>query len=188
MIEVEKKYNERTLRRIRQFYETFSNEKWSTLWTKLSWSHFRKVLTLKDYNEICYYLNTADNNNITIRQLQLIIKNLEYNRLSVETKKKLLKSQQLKVDDLIPNPKHRNYDNYMANRKTFDKVKDNVYNLVKGAKTNDEIGEKNLPSNKKKNNSMVDGRGLLDSSSFSTQDNKWQEYLEKITNSGRKKI
>jgi len=35
MIEVGNKYNERTLRRIRQFYETFYNEKWSTSWTKL---------------------------------------------------------------------------------------------------------------------------------------------------------
>ncbi len=51
MIEVGKKYNERTLRRIRQFYETFNNLKWSTLWTKLSWSHYREVLLkLKSIN------------------------------------------------------------------------------------------------------------------------------------------
>ena len=31
MIEVGTKYNERTLRRIRQFYETFKDEKWSTM-------------------------------------------------------------------------------------------------------------------------------------------------------------
>ena len=35
-IEVGKKYNERTLRRIRQFYILF-NEKWSTMSTILSW-------------------------------------------------------------------------------------------------------------------------------------------------------
>ncbi len=52
VIEVGKKYNERTLRRIRQFYETFANEKWSTLWTKLCWSHYREVLPLKNINEI----------------------------------------------------------------------------------------------------------------------------------------
>lgn len=52
VIEVGKKYNERTLRRIRQFYEVFLNQKWSTTWTKLTWSHYRGVLCLKDiYNE-----------------------------------------------------------------------------------------------------------------------------------------
>jgi hypothetical protein len=37
--EVNKKYNERTLRRMRQFYRKFCNVKWSTMSTKLSWSH-----------------------------------------------------------------------------------------------------------------------------------------------------
>ena len=104
MIEVGKKYNERTLRRIRQFYETFYNEKWSTAWTKLCWSHFREVLSLKNINAIKYYLNECENKNLTIKQLQNIIKNNEYERLSEVTKNKLIKSEELKVDDLIPNP------------------------------------------------------------------------------------
>ena len=37
--EIGTKYNERTLRRYRQFYILFKEEKWSTLSTKLSWSH-----------------------------------------------------------------------------------------------------------------------------------------------------
>ena len=43
MIEVGKKYNERTLRRIRQFYLTFKDEKWSRVATKLSWSHYVEI-------------------------------------------------------------------------------------------------------------------------------------------------
>ena len=105
MIEVGKKYNDRTLRRIRQFYDIFSEEKWSTSWTKLSWSHYREVLSLKDMNAIRYYLNECENKNLTIKQLQIIIKNHEYDRLNDETKNKLIKSEQLKVDELIPNPK-----------------------------------------------------------------------------------
>ena len=66
VIEVGKKYNERTLRRIRQFYDVFSNEKWSTAWTKLTWSHYREVLSLKDINKIRYYLNECENKNLTI--------------------------------------------------------------------------------------------------------------------------
>ncbi len=54
MIEVGKKYNETTLRRIRQFYEKFSNKKWSMLWTKLCWSHYCEVLSLKKINAMRY--------------------------------------------------------------------------------------------------------------------------------------
>lgn len=104
MVEVGKKYNERTLRRIRQFYETFSKEKWSTTWTKLSWSHYREVLVLKDFNEIKYYLNECEAKNLTIKQLQNLIKSHEYDRLSNEAKSKIIKSEQLSVSDLIPNP------------------------------------------------------------------------------------
>ncbi len=104
MIDVGKKYNERTLRRIRQFYDVFSKEKWSTSWTKLSWSHYREVLVLKDINEIRYYLNECENNNFTIKQLQSIIKNNEYNRLSLETKNKMISDEKLLINDLIPNP------------------------------------------------------------------------------------
>lgn len=104
MIEVGKKYNERTLRRIRQFYELFSNEKWSIVWTKLCWSHYREVLSLKDINAIRYYLNECQNKSLTIKQLQEKIKCHEYDRLSDETKNKLVNLEQLKVHDLIPNP------------------------------------------------------------------------------------
>ena len=104
VVEVGKKYNERTLRRIRQFYEVFSNEKWSASWTKLTWSHYREVLSLKDINEIRYYLNECENRNLTIKQLQEKIKTHEYDRLSDDTKNKLIKEEQLKVEDLIPNP------------------------------------------------------------------------------------
>ena len=57
VIEVGKKYNERTLYGMRKFYEVFSNEKLNTLCSKLSWSHYREVLSLKNIDEIKYYLN-----------------------------------------------------------------------------------------------------------------------------------
>lgn len=104
MREVGRKYNERTLRRIRQFYDMFANEKWSTMWTKLCWSHYREVLSLKDIDEIKYYLNECENKNLTQRQLHELIKQKPYNRLSIEVKNKLINNEQLKVNDLIPNP------------------------------------------------------------------------------------
>ena len=56
MLEVGKKYNERTLRRIRQFYDMFANEKWSTMWTKLCWSHCLILLPMKNVDKINYYI------------------------------------------------------------------------------------------------------------------------------------
>lgn len=104
MIEVGKKYNERNLRYMRQFYELFEKRIWNTACSKLSWSHYREILILKDINAIKYYLNESENKNLTIKQLQTIIKSHEYDRLSDEAKNKLINLEQLKVDDLIPNP------------------------------------------------------------------------------------
>ena len=104
IMEVGKKYNERTLRRIRQFYEIFKNEKWSTMWTKLSWSHYREVLVFKDINEIKYYLNECENKSLTQRQLHELIKQNTYNRLSQKTKNKLIESENINIEDFIPNP------------------------------------------------------------------------------------
>src|SRR5574344_2046032 len=68
-IEVGEKYNYRTLYRMRKFYELFNNEKLSTLLSKLSWSYYNEALTLKNNEEIYYYLNQCINKNLTVRQL-----------------------------------------------------------------------------------------------------------------------
>ena len=104
MIEVGKKYNESTLYKMRKFYEVFCNEKLSTVWTKLSWSHYSELIGLKNINEINYYITICEQQNLSQRQLHDRIKSNEYDRLSDETKNKLIKSEQLKVDDLVPNP------------------------------------------------------------------------------------
>lgn len=104
MIEVGKKYNERNLRYMRQFYELFKKQIWNMTCSKLSWSHYREILILKDFNAIKYYLNESENKNLTIKQLQIIIKSHEYDRLSDETKNKLIHLEQIKAHDLIPNP------------------------------------------------------------------------------------
>ena len=104
MVEVGKKYNERNLRYMRQLYEMITEAKWNAMRSKLCWSHYREVLSLKDINEIRYYLNECENKNLTHRQLHELIKQNLYNRLGVETKNKLIELEQLKVDDLVPNP------------------------------------------------------------------------------------
>ena len=104
MIEVGKKYNERTLYRMRKFYEVFKSEKLTPLVSKLSWSHYIQLLSLKNEDEIIYYINSTINNNLNKRELQEKIQNHEYDRLSSETKRKLIKSEDLMVNDLVPNP------------------------------------------------------------------------------------
>ena len=63
VLEVGKKYNRRTLFRMKQFYNVFSNKKVSTLLTQLSWSHYLLLISLKNYDEIIYYNNNEKNNN-----------------------------------------------------------------------------------------------------------------------------
>lgn len=104
MIEVGKKYNERTLYRMRKFYEVFNNEKLTPLVSKLSWSHYIQLLSLKNTDKIIYYINVTLSNNLNKRELQERIQNQEYDRLSDETKIKLIELEELKVNDLVPNP------------------------------------------------------------------------------------
>ena len=111
MVEVGKRYNERTLYGMRKFYEVFSNEKLNPVGsklypvgTKLSWSHYRELLIVKNIDAIMYYIDVCERNNLTKRQLQERIKSKEYERLSEKTKIKLINKEKLKVDDLIPNP------------------------------------------------------------------------------------
>ena len=103
-MEVGKKYNERTLRRIRQYYRVFKDEKWSPLATKLSWSHYSELLSIKDKNELMYYINITINNNLSKRELRERIKNKEYERLPIKTRDKLIHNEKLEVKDLVPNP------------------------------------------------------------------------------------
>ena len=85
--EVGKKYNRRTLFRMKQFYNVFSNEKVSTLLSQLSWSHYLLLIPLNDYNEIVYYIKVAKDNNLSQRQLQEKIKNNEYKKITYRNKK-----------------------------------------------------------------------------------------------------
>ena len=104
MVEVGNKYKVSNLYKMRKFYEIFSDEKLYPLGTKLSWSHYRELLTIKNIDEIIYYIHICEEGNLSRRQLQEKIKNHEYNRLSSETKIKLIESKDLNVNDLIPNP------------------------------------------------------------------------------------
>ena len=102
--EVGKKFNERTLRRIRQYYRVFCNKKWSPMATKLSWSHYTELLSIKDERKLNYYINISIKNSLSKRQLREKIKTNEYERLDEETKSKLINNEEYYVTDFVKNP------------------------------------------------------------------------------------
>ena len=104
VIEVGKKYNRRTLFRMKKFYNVFSNKKVTPLVTLLSWTHYLILISLKDYNKIEYYIEQCVKYNLSKRDLERKIKSKEYERLPKETKDKLNKKNKLNVNDLLPNP------------------------------------------------------------------------------------
>ena len=103
VIEVGKKYNTRTLFRMKQFYNTFNDEKVSTLWTQLTWSHLRLLFNL-ELDSINYYIQVVINKHLSVRELEFKIKTNEYERLPECTKNKLITKDSFKVKDFVPNP------------------------------------------------------------------------------------
>ena len=101
--EVGKKYNRRTLFRMKQFYNMFKDEKVSTLWTQLTWSHLRLLFNL-EIDSINYYIQIIIDNHLSVRELEFKIKSNEYERLPIETKNKLIVDDKIEVKDLVPNP------------------------------------------------------------------------------------
>ena len=104
VVEVGKKYNRRTLFRMKQFYNMFKDEKVSPVATQLTWTHYLVLLSVKDKNAIYYYIEQISKRNLSKRQLEEIIKNKEYERLPIEAKNKIINSEKLEVKDLVPNP------------------------------------------------------------------------------------
>ena len=104
VIEVGKKYNKRTLFRMRQFYNMIEIQKVSPVATQLTWSHYCELLPLKDINEINYYIKTTIEQCLSKRQLRERIRNKEYQRLDDNTKLKLINKEETKINDFVKNP------------------------------------------------------------------------------------
>ena len=100
--ELKKGYSERNLRNMRRFYVVC--EKWQTLSAILSWSHFCELLPLENLDEIKYYVQIAEANNLSIRELRNRIKSKEYERLDNKTKEKLINKEDTLVSDFIKDP------------------------------------------------------------------------------------
>jgi len=101
-LELNKKYTLSLLYKIRQFYYIY--EKVPTVSGNLSWSHWYELLSIKDINEINYYIKISEEQNLSIRDLRKKIKSNEYERLDESTKNKLINKEEEKIEDFIKNP------------------------------------------------------------------------------------
>ncbi len=154
-IDVDKKYNPRTLRRMRQLYQFFQKQKWSPAGTKLSISHVRQLFVLTDNNAINYYIEQIQTRNLSKRELEEIIKSKEYERLPLETKNKLVSKEKIEVNDLVPNSiiiKNKNnmeiinekalHDLILEDIESFMKELGNSYSFI-GSEYKIKIGDRN---------------------------------------------
>ena len=134
VIEVGKKYNRSTLFRMKQFYNVFSNEKVAPLVQQLSWSHCLILLPIKNINEINYYINQVSKRNLSKRQLEEIVKNNEYERLTVATRNKLINKDRVEVKDLVPNPiliRNRNNTEIVTEKALHNLILEDIESFMK---------------------------------------------------------
>lgn len=96
------KYTSTALKRMRKFCIVI--KKGATLSHFLSFSHYVELLSVKDVDEINYYIDLTIRNNLSVRQLRERIKNKEYQRLDDVSKKKLINHESTDISDEIKNP------------------------------------------------------------------------------------
>jgi len=104
-LELNKKYGERNLRNMRQFYLVFNSQIWQTVSAKsLTWSHYIELIWISDIEKINYYIKISAEQNLSVRELRQRIKDNEYERLPKTIKEKLIKQEKNQVQDFIKNP------------------------------------------------------------------------------------
>ena len=100
--ELGKKYDTSYLNKMRKFYGLF--QKMATLSPQLTWSHYCELLPLENIDEIKYYTQITEANNLSVRELRNRIKSKENERLDSKTKEKLINKEDTLVSDFIKDP------------------------------------------------------------------------------------
>ena len=99
--ELGKGYSEMSLKNMRKFYLF---QKRQTVSVQLTWSHYIELLKLDNTNEINYYLNLCELQNLSVRDLRQRIKSKEYERLPESTKNKIVVKKKTNIKDFVKNP------------------------------------------------------------------------------------
>lgn len=119
--ELNKKYTTSLLYKIKQFYNIIS--KVPILSGKLSWSHWYEMLSIKNIDEISYYVQECEINHLDVRTLRNKIKSKEYERLDDSTKLKLINPEEQSVQDFIKNPiLIKNSNNELITEKVLQQI------------------------------------------------------------------
>ena len=100
--ELGKKYSYTYLTRMRQFY--LLGKKVAPLAQQLTWSHYVELISLKNIDEIRYYIDISASQNLSRNELRNRIKSKEYERLDNKTKEKLINKKETLVSDFIKDP------------------------------------------------------------------------------------
>ena len=100
--ELGKKYDTSYLNKMRKFYGLF--QKMAPLAPQLTWSHYIELISLKNIDEIRYYIDISASQNLSRNELRNRIKSKEYERLDNKTKEKLINKEDTLVSDFIKNP------------------------------------------------------------------------------------
>ena len=98
-----KKYTISLLYKIIQLYEIY--EKVPTMSGILSWSHWYELLSMKNIDQVRYYITLIETQNLSVRELRSRIKNKEYERLDEKTKENLKnQTEKQEITDYIKDP------------------------------------------------------------------------------------
>ena len=108
-----KGYTFTSLTRMKNFYLLV--QKLATVSQLLTFGHYVEILTIKDINEIKYYIKIVEIQNLSVRELRKRIKSKEYERLDEETKLKLINNTEAnEITDFVKEPiiihNSRNYE------------------------------------------------------------------------------
>jgi len=83
-----KGFSARNLWRMKQFYEIYQqHEKLPTLWTELSWSHHRRIMSLKRAEEREFYLRLCGQQKYSVRELERLIQTSTFERTALADQK-----------------------------------------------------------------------------------------------------
>ena len=105
-----KGFSQQSIRNMRQFYSCFSIR--STLWSELSWSHYKLIIRLKDEKTRNWYTEESVKSNWSVRALERQIGSFYYERLLSSKQKEPVtteavnntKDLQLTPKDIIKDP------------------------------------------------------------------------------------
>jgi len=107
-----KGYSQQSIRNMRQFYNCFPIR--STLWSELSWSHYKLIIRLKDENARAWYMKEAVKSHWSVRALERQIGTHYYERLlASQDKQSVAIEAKEKTKDLLLTPKDIIKDPYV---------------------------------------------------------------------------